>query len=144
MLTSQDHIRQTKSILQFLLCIDNVFIIISMLEIAIHDDTMQLDDNYITNLCILSIFSLSLIVNSLAYAGVLNSRRILLIPWFIVYMIFCILITIIFFWNIFSNPFDITQINHVCLLLQILYIWRHMLVTFIRMGHAVNPKPVGV
>ena len=130
----EDHIGQTKLILQFLLCIDNVFIITTMLEMAIHDDTLQLDDIYITNICILSIFSLSLIVDGLALAGVVNTKRILLIPWFIVYMMFNIILTTSFFWDVFTNPFSITRINHACLLLLVMFIWRHMQVTFSRMG----------
>ena len=138
MLKTLDHIGQTKLMLQFLICIDNVFIITSMLEIAIHDDTLQLDDIYIVNICVLSIFSLSLIVNGLAFAGVVNTKRILLIPWFIVYMMFNIILTTSFLWDVFTNPFSITRINHACLLLMVMFIWRHMQVTFNRMGLKAN------
>ena len=127
--------------LQFLICIDNVLIITSMLEIAIHDDTLQLDDVYIANICVLSIFSLSLIVNGLAFAGVVNTKRILLIPWFIVYMMFNIILTTSFLWDVYTNPFSITRINHACLLLMVMFIWRHMQVTFNRMGLEAKSIP---
>ena len=132
----QNHIRKSKLILWFLLCLDNVFIITTMMEMALHYDTFQLrvyKHIYISKISILVVFSISLLVDGIALVGVVKTKKFLLIPWLIVYMIFNIILMIGFFWDVVTNTMTFTRINHAGLILVLMCIWRAMQVTFTKM-----------
>ena len=133
----QNHIGQSKLILWFLLCLDNVFIITMIMEMAFHYDTFQLQpykNLYISQISILVTFSICLLVDGIALVGVLKTKNFLLIPWLIVYMMFNIILMIGFFWDVVTNATNtFTRINHAGLILFLMFIWRHMQVTFTKM-----------
>eukprot|EP00088_Acartia_fossae_P037554 TRINITY_DN38756_c0_g1_i2.p1 TRINITY_DN38756_c0_g1~~TRINITY_DN38756_c0_g1_i2.p1 ORF type:complete len:209 (-),score=46.82 TRINITY_DN38756_c0_g1_i2:153-752(-) len=138
--------RQTMLMLKVLLCFDVFFIISTIVEMIWYtpaliqgndgdwDFSFLLSDVYIHGYCILSIFSLSFMCNSFACAGVTNKKRMLLLPWLIVYMMFKILLIASFISDVLFNPFNVSQIFLLCLLLLVMSAWRHMQVVFIVMG----------
>jgi len=93
---------------------------------------------YLHGYCMLSLFTTSLVCNSLACAGVTNNKRMLLLPWLIVYMGFKILLILCFISDVLYNPFNVTQVFLLLLMLLVMSAWRHMQVVFIVMG---LPRP---
>ena len=86
----------------------------------------------IKNLTLPSISNLLMtiiIIFSFACAGVTNKKRMLLLPWLIVYMMFKILLIASFISDVLFNPFNVSQIFLLCLLLLVMSAWRHMQVS---------------
>ena len=74
----------------------------------------------------------------MACAGVAKNKRMLLLPWLIVYMGFKILLILCFISDVLYNPFNVTQVFLLLLMLLVMSAWRHMQVVFIVMG---LPRP---
>merc|ERR1712107_666473 len=123
--------RQTHIMLRMLLCFDVFFLVSTIVQMVWMSPAVVNTNNngqwdlrfltseaYLHGYCMLSLFTTSLVCNSLACAGVTNNKRMLLLPWLIVYMGFKILLLL--------------------LMLLVMSAWRHMQVVFIVMG---LPRP---
>jgi len=93
---------------------------------------------YVHGYCILAIFTTSFICNCLASAGIGNNKRMLLLPWLIVFTGFEVLLVLSFINNVLYYPFSLSQILLLLMLLMVMSAWRHMQVVFVVMG---LPRP---
>jgi len=143
--------RQSKLLLRVLMCFDVFFIVSTIVEMiwstpalvvsTEHGDwdlEFLVSDVYMHGYCILSIFTTSFICNCLASAGIGNNKRMLLLPWLIVFTGFEVLLVLCFISDILYNPFSLSQILLLLMLLMVMSAWRHMQVVFVVMG---LPRP---
>ena len=62
----------------------------------------------------------------MAKAGVTKGKRMLILPWLIVFMGIKILLILCFITDVFYNPFNVTQIFLLLLMMCVMSAWRHM------------------
>ena len=74
----------------------------------------------------------------MATTGVTLGKRMLVLPWLIVFMGIKILLILSFISDVIYNPFSVSQIFLLLLMLLVMSAWRHMQVVFIVMG---LPRP---
>ena len=74
----------------------------------------------------------------MATTGVTRGKRMLVLPWLIVFMGIKILLILSFISDVIYNPFSVSQIFLLLLMLLVMSAWRHMQVVFIVMG---LPRP---
>ena len=75
----------------------------------------------------------------MAKAALSNGKRMLILPWLIVFMGIKILLVLCFITDVLYNPFSVSQIFMLLLMMCVMSAWRHMQVVFIVMG---LPRPV--
>ena len=69
----------------------------------------------------------------MAKAGVTKGKRMLILPWLIVFMGIKILLILCFITDVFYNPFNVTQIFLLLLMMCVMSAWRHMQVAAINL-----------
>ena len=75
----------------------------------------------------------------MAKAALTNGKRMLLLPWLIVFMGIKILLVLCFITDVIYNPFSASQIFMLLLMMCVMSAWRHMQVVFIVMA---LPRPL--
>jgi len=139
--------RQSHLMLRILLCFDVFFLVSTIVQmiwltpavISTNEDGSW-DLEFLTSLpylhgyCFLIFFGTSLICNSLACVGVSKSKRMLLLPWLIVFMGFEAFLIMSFIADVLYSPFNLSQIFLLLLVLCVSSAWRHIQLTFIVMG----------
>merc|ERR1711872_406913 len=103
------------------------------------------DEDYIRNIeqaiipAIIAFFTTSLICNSLAIFGVCSGKRVLILPWLILFFGVKIVLMIAFVNDLLLQPLNMGQFFLVLLLLFI-SAWRHMQVQYLLLGLASQPQ----
>eukprot|EP00092_Neocalanus_flemingeri_P001133 GFUD01001207.1.p1 GENE.GFUD01001207.1~~GFUD01001207.1.p1 ORF type:complete len:199 (+),score=22.91 GFUD01001207.1:155-751(+) len=140
-------IRKTNILLRIFLCFDVFFLISSILNLLWISPT-QAHNDYLGHferafiLCIIGIFTTSIICNSLAIFGVSTWKRGFLIPWLVFFLAVKIFLVLGFISNILHRPVNLGQLILLILILGIMSAWRHMQVQYILMG--LPPPSPGV
>ena len=75
----------------------------------------------------------------MAKAAITNGKRMLILPWLIVFMGIKILLVLCFITDVIYNPFSASQIFMLLLMMSVMSAWRHMQVVFVVMG---LPRPL--
>eukprot|EP00494_Astrolonche_serrata_P015372 UN15521 len=107
--------RQAAVMLRVLICFDIFFLVSSCVQlvwmtpavITKEDGSWDLsflaNQQYLHNYSLLSLFSTTLICNSLAKAALSNGKRMLILPWLIVFMGIKILLVLCFITDVLYN-----------------------------------------
>merc|ERR1712061_313924 len=131
-------LRQSVIMLRILLCFDIFFLVSTVVQVIwMTPAVLQRDDGswdlsflasqpYLHSYSILALFTTTLLCNSMATTGVTRGKRMLVLP---------------FISDVIYNPFSVSQIFLLLLMLLVMSAWRHMQVVFIVMGSPDPPRP---
>merc|ERR1712142_207180 len=123
---AEKRIRQARVLLRIFVCFDIFILIGGILNLVWITPTSEnlLDMQHTFVYCTVAFFSLTLICNSLAIHGISKQKRLLLLPWLVIFLVLKIFLIVLFITDVLYNPLNLGQL--MILLLSVMSAWRHM------------------
>merc|ERR1739838_1126972 len=137
--------RQTEIILSIFLSLD-IIILVSAVTNLYWLVTEQTNNEYWQRFqrsflpVILGFFSATLLCNSLALLGLSTGKRVLLLPWLVVFLMLQIIMVIGFISSLFHQPASVGQLLMVLLLMLVMAVWKLVQCQYYTMGRPAQVR----